>query len=78
MYRGDVPGTKDAIINNKSGFILDSKNHKVIKEKIEFLITNKDERINMGANAKALISKQYKWKDRFDLIRKINDKISNK
>ncbi len=75
---GDVPGTKDAIINNKSGFILDSKNHKMIKEKIEFLITNKDERINMGANAKALISKQYKWKDRFDLIRKINDKISNK
>ena len=75
---GNVPGTKDAIENGKSGFILNSKDHKMIKEKIEFLITNEEERKNMGANAKSLISKNYKWKDRFDLIRKVNDKISNK
>ena len=74
---GDVPGTKDAIKDGESGFILNSKDHKIIKEKIEFLITNKIERKNMGMKAKSLISKDYKWEDRFHLIREINDKISN-
>jgi len=74
---GDVPGTKDAIKDGESGFIVDSKNHKLIKEKIELLVRNDCERKDMGIKAKMLISRDFKWKDRFELIRMINDKISN-
>ena len=75
---GDVPGTQDAIIDGETGFIINSNNHELIKNKIDFLINNEDKRKNMGIQAKELILKSYKWEDRLELIRKVNDKISNK
>jgi len=74
---GNVPGTKDAIVDGKTGFIVDSSNFNLLSEKIRFLIENKHERERIGLAARKFIESNYQWKERINKLGEINDKISN-
>ena len=74
---GDVPGTKDAIINGKTGYIVDSKNPLDISKKLKLLVENPEERARMGKNARSYVAHNYKWENRIKKFRSINEKILN-
>ena len=74
---GNVPGTKDAIIDGKTGYIVDSKNPLDISRKLEFLIENPEERTRLGINAHNYVEDNYKWSNRIEDFRRINEKILN-
>ena len=75
---GNVPGTQDAIVDDYTGFIVDSQDVELISDKLSYLIRNKTKRELMGKNAEKFIERKYKWKDRINKFGEINDKISNK
>ena len=47
----DGGGNRDLIRNGENGFILDTENPEELADKIEYLLTNAEQRIRMGSNA---------------------------
>ena len=74
---GNVPGTKDAIIDGKTGYIVDSKNPLEISRKLKLLVENPEERNRLGKNAYNYVAHNYKWENRIKKFRSINEKILN-
>lgn len=56
----DVPGCRDAIINNKTGLLVPKKDSSKLAEAIKFLINHPKKRILMGKAGRRLAEKEYK------------------
>ena len=74
---GNLPGTKDAIIDGETGYIVDSKKLSDVSQKLEILINNPNLRSEMGKNAYQYVKNNYKWSNRIKDFRRINEKILN-
>lgn len=55
----DVPGCREAIINNKTGLLVEKENAKQIGQSIIYLFENNEVRINMGREARKLAEKEF-------------------
>lgn len=51
VIANNTGGAREVILNNKTGLLVDPSNIKEIREKIEFLIDNKEKREEYGSNA---------------------------
>lgn len=54
-----VGGSKELVVNNKTGLLVRSSDAFDLKEKIEYLIKNPDKREEMGSFAKSVVEKTY-------------------
>ena len=66
----DVPGCRDAVINNKTALIIPAKNSIKLSEAIERLIRDNELRNNLGINASIHAKKN------FSLIKIVNQHIA--
>ena len=57
----DVGGTREIIINRKTGILIKEKNLNDLKKAIIFMINNKKERKKYTKNSKKLIKNNYSW-----------------
>lgn len=55
----NVAGNPDAVIDGKTGYIIQPKNHKALAEKITTLLKNEELRRKMGKKARELIIKKF-------------------
>jgi glycosyltransferase involved in cell wall biosynthesis len=74
---GNVPGTSDAIIDKETGFIANSKNAEEVSKNLEILIKDAKLRSDMGGKAYKYVNENYKWSNRIEDFRIINEKILN-
>jgi glycosyltransferase involved in cell wall biosynthesis len=70
----DEGGIPDVVINNKTGFIIEKKNSKVLAEKIEILINDAVKRNSMGAAGRKRFVKKFSVKTFEDRLSVILDK----
>jgi len=70
----DEGGIPDVVINNKTGFIIEKKNSKVLAEKIEILINDAAKRNSMGAAGRKRFEKKFSVKTFEDRLSVILDK----
>lgn len=59
IVTSDVPGCKDAIIENSTGLLVPPKKINDLSEAIIFLLKNKDIRIQMGKNGRKLAEEKF-------------------
>lgn len=64
----NVGGLPEVVDNNKTGFVVESKNPQEAANSIEKLILNKDLRIDMGKAGREKVSEQYNWDDNVSLV----------
>lgn len=57
----DVGGTSEIIENNKSGFLIEPRNIKLLKEKLDTLMGNENLRKNFGKNAYLEVCGKFNW-----------------
>ncbi|MDD5616297.1 MAG: glycosyltransferase family 4 protein [Candidatus Methanoperedens sp.] len=62
VVASNIEGIKDAIIDNKNGFLIDPYDNKRYIEVILDLLKNDTKRINFGREAMEITSKTYNWK----------------
>jgi len=55
----DVPGCKDAIINNRTGLLVPVKNHLALADAIEYLVLNPNVRAKMGVEGRKLAEEYF-------------------
>ncbi|MCM8818164.1 MAG: glycosyltransferase family 4 protein [Candidatus Omnitrophica bacterium] len=67
----DIDGTKEVVINGKTGFIVPPGNVKVLKEKIIYLLENFEIASKMGIEGQNLIKKLFPVEKMVDEIEKI-------
>jgi glycosyltransferase involved in cell wall biosynthesis len=58
----DSIGCRDAVVDGYNGFLIPIKNSKVLSEKLEILIENKELRIQMGRNSRRLAEQHFSIK----------------
>lgn len=56
----DIYGLKDAVVDNKTGYLHEVKNLDSMYNKYEFIITNRDKINELGNNAKDRVMKEFK------------------
>ncbi|MCY6353884.1 glycosyltransferase [Clostridium sp. ZS2-4] len=66
-----VGGLKEVIVDEHSGYLVDKENSEVIKEKIEFILANKNKAVEIGENARNYINKNYSWQSNTEIMRKL-------
>jgi len=62
---------REVINNNKDGFLLDFNDIRGISEKIQYLLNNKTERLQMGENGYSKVKKKYDWKKNLEKMKDI-------
>lgn len=55
----DAPGCRDAIIPNKTGLLVPTKNSKKLADALQWLIEHPQERVSMGVNARKFAEKEF-------------------
>ncbi|MGC8976823.1 MAG: glycosyltransferase family 4 protein [Candidatus Ratteibacteria bacterium] len=73
----DIDGTKEIVINGKTGFIIPPLNVELLKEKIIFLIENPDIAYKIGIEGQKLIKNFFPVEKMVDEIEKIYIKFLN-
>jgi phosphatidylinositol alpha-1,6-mannosyltransferase len=71
VIAGNSGGAPDAVINEVTGYVLDSKNKNLLVEKIVNLLINPDLRNRLGKQGRSWIEKQWQWPSRHLQIRKL-------
>lgn len=61
VVAADLEGLKDAIINNKNGYLIKSKDAKSFIEKIDYLLSHAKEAGTFGKEAKEYTQNNYHW-----------------
>ena len=59
VITSDVPGCRDAVKDGLTGFLISPKDPKVLAEKIEYLLENKDLLVKMGSEARKFAEKEF-------------------
>ncbi len=73
----DIDGTKEVVINGKTGFIVPPENVELLKEKLIFLLENSEIAGKMGIEGQELIKKLFPVEKMVDEIEKIYIKFLN-
>ncbi len=71
----NIGGTKEAVIHNETGIVLDDQNK--LENSIRELIVNKDKRMLFGQNAKRRATEELNWSKQVQKYLNIVTKISN-
>lgn len=74
----NVGGHPESLDNNKTGFIVESKNPEQIKEKIVTLMNDENLRKNMGKQGRKFVKANYEVNQNFHDIEELYNKILNK
>lgn len=64
----DVPGCRETVVDGVNGFIVPAWSAEKIADKMIYFINNRDEIINMGANARRFAEEYYD-------VKKVNDRL---
>jgi len=62
---GDSGGAVDAVIDGKTGFLVDGRNTDEIAQRLAYLIANPDIAKSMGSAGRAWVSSQWTWDQNF-------------
>jgi glycosyltransferase involved in cell wall biosynthesis len=57
----DYGGSKEAIIDGQTGFLVEHNNPSKIAEKIEFFLDNRDQIVKMGEAARRHVEQNFTW-----------------
>lgn len=71
VIAGNSGGAPDAVINDVTGYVIDSSNKNLLKEKIVNLLLNQELRNRLGKQGRSWIEKQWQWPSRHLQIRKL-------
>ncbi|GAB4297194.1 MAG: hypothetical protein Kow0098_21190 [Ignavibacteriaceae bacterium] len=52
LIASDIPGNNELVINGETGLLFDLNKENDLKQKIDYLISHKEEAVNLGKNAK--------------------------
>lgn len=74
----DADGFTEVIENGVTGYIVPKKNEKILAEKINILIQNKDLRYEMGKKGRERVKRLYDWEKNVDHMIEIYNKIIKK
>jgi glycosyltransferase involved in cell wall biosynthesis len=74
----NVGGLPEVVDNNKTGFVVESKNPLDAANAIEKLILDKDLRVEMGKSGRKRVRELYNWEDNVSLVVDIYSKFINK
>ena len=75
----NVGGTPEIIHNNESGYLIEEKNVKMLKEKLELLIDNEEKRKTLGERAYLEVSQKFTWQNSTEKYLQIfNDLLATK
>lgn len=74
----DIPGPTDAMVNNKSGIVIEKKNDKSLYNAIEFMINNKEIAKDMGTFGREFIEENFNSKVVHQLILEDRDRLIKK
>lgn len=64
----DNPGCRETVVDGKNGFMIPIKNYKILADKMEYFIKNKEAIIEMGRESRILAEEKYD-------VHKVNQKI---
>lgn len=72
----NADGLKEVVENNKTGFIVETKNSKAIAEKIKLLINEKELRKKIGKEGRERVKELYDWEKNVEKMLDIYRKIT--
>lgn len=64
----DNPGCRETVVDGKNGFMIPIKDHKILADKMEYFIKNKEAIIDMGRESRILAEEKYD-------VHKVNQEI---
>lgn len=64
----DNPGCRETVVDGKNGFMIPTKDHKILAEKMKYFIENREAIINMGKESRKIAEEKYD-------VHKVNKKI---
>jgi glycosyltransferase involved in cell wall biosynthesis len=64
----DNPGCRETVVDGKNGFIIPIKDYKILAEKMEYFIENRDAIVKMGKESRKIAEEKYD-------VHKVNQKI---
>ncbi|KGT08084.1 hypothetical protein NV63_18500, partial [Elizabethkingia anophelis] len=74
----NISGCNEVIINNKTGFLIESKNKKDLYSKMKYIIDNQDMINEIGENARISVEERYIQNKLWDITKETYLKILNK
>ncbi|PRR75453.1 glycosyltransferase [Clostridium thermopalmarium] len=63
VLASNVGGLKEVIIEGYNGYLVEKENSKMIKEKLKFMLSNKNNLLVLGENARKHVEENYNWKN---------------
>ena len=72
----NADGLKEVVENNKTGFVIETKNSKAIAEKIKLLINEKELRKKIGKEGRERVKELYDWEKNVEKMLDIYRKIT--
>lgn len=77
VVASNVGGLKEVIIDNSTGYLVGAQNSEDIKEKIKFILQNKNKAIEVGNNARCHVEENYSWKNNASIMKKLYKRYIN-
>lgn len=74
----NVGGLPEVVANNKTGFVVESKNPQEAANAIEKLILDKDLRVAMGKEGRERVKELYNWEENVSLVVEIYNELISK
>jgi phosphatidylinositol alpha-1,6-mannosyltransferase len=71
VIAGNSGGQAEAVINDKTGLVVDSSNEQKVAEAIIKLLTDQNLAKNMGQRGKERVEKDFRWEVEAEKIQKI-------
>jgi len=68
VIASDFPLWRSIVVDNRCGLVVDPLNVPQIAQAIEYLLSNKNEAMEMGARGAELVRRQYNWSTERDKL----------
>lgn len=69
-----VGGLKEVIVDQYNGYLVEKESSEAIKEKIKFILKNRDKAVHIGINARYHVEKNYSWQSNVEIMRRVYDR----
>lgn len=74
----DIPANRNWVAEGKNGFLFPIKNHKILAEKIIFLLKDKGARYSFGAIGESLVAEHAQYEQQMEKVEEIYQSLVNK
>jgi L-malate glycosyltransferase len=78
VITSNIGGLKEVVINNKTGFLIESKNSNEIADKIKLLINNIELAKQLGKNGRRFVVNRFSWNNNTRIMHGLYDELTKK